>query len=214
MVEYAEHGTLRNYLQKSPHVVSIQTKLSLAFDAAGALQALHTHRIAHGDLKLENALVSTAPEDPTLKITDFGLSVVLYDDEKSYEYWGTQRYRPPEVYQQTGDSPTAGLIAGSRYRACDIYTYGLLLLEILIDGEPYLEHVGEQGQIEGQSEALRCLSSVIDVDDVALPTLRIIVERCLHIEAEARPRIEEIIFQLEDINQSVRCTLIHEIRLN
>jgi len=203
VVEYAEHGTLRNYLQKVPQPVSMETKLSLAFDTVKGLRSLHVHHIAHGDLKLENALVTTAPKDPTLKITDFGLSVVINDDETPYQYWGTQRYRPPEVYQQAGDSDTAGWIAGSKYRACDVYTYGLLVLEILIDGEQYLEHVGGAGRIDEQSQALRCLSSIFDSDDVALTTLKSIAQKCLHIDAEARPRIEEIVSQFEGVNQSV-----------
>jgi serine/threonine protein kinase len=209
VVEYAEHGTLRNYLQKIPQSVSMETKLSLAFDAAKGLRSLHAQHIAHGDLKLENALVTIAPKDPTLKITDFGLSVVINDDETSYQYWGTQRYRPPEVYQQIGDSDTAGWIAGSKYRACDVYTYGLLVLEILIDGEQYLEHMGEAGQIDEQSQALRCLSSVSDSDDVTLTTLKSIAQKCLHIDVEARPRIEKVVSEFEGANQSVRCKSMH-----
>jgi serine/threonine protein kinase len=205
VVEYAEHGTLRNYLQKVRLFVSTETKLSLAFDAVKGLRSLHAHHIAHGDLKLENTLVTTTPKDPTLKITDFGLSVVIDDDQTSYQYWGTQRYQPPEVYQQTGHSETAGWIAGSKYRACDIYTYGLLVLEILIDGEQYLEHLSEAGQIDEQSQALRCLSGVFDSDDVALTTLKSIAQMCLHIDVEARPPIEEVVSQFEGVTQSVRC---------
>ena len=206
VVEYAEHGTLRDYLQKK--AVGKETKLGLAFDLAKALQALHTQCIAHGDLKLENALVFIVPRDPTLKLTDFGLSVVLDGDERPYEYWGTQRYRPPEVYQQTGDSPTAGLVAGSKYRACDIYAYGLFVLEVLVDGKQYFECASEQIEIEERCKALKCLSGVIDTNDTALNTLKNIAERCLNIEVKARPQIEEIIRQLEDFNKSVRCTLI------
>ncbi|WEW59272.1 hypothetical protein PRK78_004741 [Emydomyces testavorans] len=207
VVEYAEHGTLRNYLRKSQHTMSEETKLDLAFDAARGLRALHDNRIAHGDLKLENALVvSTASEHPTLKITDFGLSVVLEDESKLYEYWGTLCYRPPEVHQQTGDSLAAGLIAGSSYRACDIYTYGLLLLEILIDGQRYLELVSEQGQLEERFAALQCLLHVANGENTVRPALKCIVERCLQLEAEGRPRIEEIISQLGDIKKSVQYT--------
>ena len=208
VVEYAEHGTLRDYLQMK--AVGKETKLGLAFDLARALQALHAQYIAHGDLKLENALVSIVPRDPTLKLTDFGLSVVLNGDETPYEYWGTQWYRPPEVYQQTGDSPTAGLVAGSKYRACDIYAYGLFVLEVLADGKQYFEHVSEQGEIEERCKALNCLLDVIDTNDTALNTLKSIAERCLNIEVEARPQIEGIVSRFEDFNKSVRCTLIHK----
>ena len=204
VVEYAEHGTLRDYLQKK--AVDKETKLGLAFDLARALRALHTQCIAHGDLKLENALVSIVPQNPTLKLTDFGLSVILNDDETSYEYWGTQRYRPPEVYQQTGDSPTAGLVVGCKYRACDIYTYGLFVLEVLIDGKRYFECASEQGEIEERDKALKCLSGVIDINVTALLTLINIAEKCLNIEVEARPPIEGIVSQFDNFNKLVRCT--------
>ena len=209
VVEYAEHGTLRDYLQRT--AVNKETKLSLAFDLARALQVLHTQCIAHGDLKLENALVSIVPQDPTLRLTDFGLSVVLNDEERLYEYWGTQQYRPPEVYQQIGDSPTAGLVVGSKYRACDIYAYGLVVLEVLIDGKRYAEFASEQGEIEERDKALKCLSGMSDTNVTALNTLRTLAEKCLNIEVEARPPIKGIVSQLDRLNKSVRCTLSHTI---
>ncbi|KAF3491800.1 kinase domain-containing protein [Arthroderma uncinatum] len=202
VVEYAEHGTLRSYLQRS--TVSMETKFDMAFDAARGLQALHAHRIAHGDLKPENALVvSTTPQHLTLKITDFGFSVILKDDQTHYEYWGTPHYRPPEVYRQTGDSETAGLIPGSGYRACDIYTYGLLLLELLIDGEKYITRAKNQGRLGDRDSALLCLLQVMDIECDVLPPLKNIVERCLLMDPEERPQIREIISQLEDIRREV-----------
>lgn len=207
VVEYAEYGTLRDYLRKGSHAVTIETRYELALDAARGVQTLHAHRIAHGDLKLENALISAIPRNPTLKITDFGLSIFLDSDEKSYEYWGTERYRPPEVAEQTGGSETAGLIAGSRYRACDIYTYGLLVLEILIDGEQYFDGAGEQIGIEEGSEPLQRLLKADSESNHIILVLKRIVEECLQVEAEARPRIDEIISQLGGSERLVECGL-------
>ena len=55
VTEYAEHGTLRELLQKE--TISVALKLKLCGDIASGLHAMHLCGVSHGDLKLENVLV-------------------------------------------------------------------------------------------------------------------------------------------------------------
>jgi serine/threonine protein kinase len=203
VVEYAEYGTLRDYLRKGSNPICIETKYELALDAAKGIQTLHAHHIAHGDLKLENALITSTPRNPTLKISDFGHSVVLEDDRKSYQYWGTEKYRPPEVTEQTGGSDTAGFIAGSQYRACDTYAYGLLVLELLIDGEQYFEGTVDLSQGEERFEPQQRLSTVDSESNTTISTLKHVAEECLLVEADGRPQMVEIVSQLGSVERLV-----------
>ncbi|KAH9015372.1 kinase-like domain-containing protein, partial [Lactarius hengduanensis] len=61
---------------------------------------LHEHKVAHLDLKPENALVHGSPGSPSprLSIIDFGLSVFAESEETLVEgYRGTPSWVAPEV---------------------------------------------------------------------------------------------------------------------
>lgn len=66
ITEYAEKGTLRDFLKAQSQAFRegkwSGLKRNLALDIAAGLCAMHASDIAHGDVKLENALVFAHPE--------------------------------------------------------------------------------------------------------------------------------------------------------
>jgi serine/threonine protein kinase len=69
-----------------------------------AVAYLHAQHIVHRDVKLANCLVFTSPHDalPVLKLTDFGLSMALNDDDHKLQiFCGTPSYMAPEIVQRT-----------------------------------------------------------------------------------------------------------------
>lgn len=197
VVQYAEHGTLRECLRQKAQTLNNKTRLDLAIGVAHGIQVLHTSNIAHGDIKLENVLVTQDTTGLVARVSDFGQSVIIKDSTELYEYWGTKHYRPPEVTQQTGDSETAGFVLGSRYRACDVYTYGLLILETILGGEQYFRTIANGDFAVEKSEEIRRLfrlSSEIGVQ----ASLQNLVESCLCTEPGDRPSMREVLSQLVD----------------
>ena len=82
------------------------------------LQHLHAQNIVHRDLKLSNLLLTS---DMQVKISDFGLSVVLCSERgESGTMCGTPNYMSPEVIS----SSPHGL-------ASDVWSLGCLLYECL-----------------------------------------------------------------------------------
>ena len=100
IMEYAEGGTLTDYLKTNPdkHILD-----KLVRDIIQGVGYLHSEGILHRDLKPGNILITKNRRgEPVAKITDFGISRDLLTDktiEQSYtEGIGTPHYMAPEQF--------------------------------------------------------------------------------------------------------------------
>ncbi|CAJ1950910.1 unnamed protein product [Cylindrotheca closterium] len=115
---------------KSKRKKLLATRLTFASDLASALAYLHSHRIIHRDVKPTNIGFDVRGD---IKIFDFGLAKEIPLDLKGSDtafkltaMAGTPRYMSPEV------------ALGQKYNeTCDIYSFGLLLWEIITLRLPY-----------------------------------------------------------------------------
>lgn len=127
-MELVEGGSLADRLTG----VAWSPRLAAAtlIDLADAMQFAHEQQIVHRDLKPSNVLVAARRKDLQVKVTDFGLAKFLFDDSslktRSNTFLGTPAYMAPELAQ--GHARAAG-------PACDIYSLGAILYEML-DGRP------------------------------------------------------------------------------
>lgn len=89
---------------------------------------LHTLKIAHLDLKLENILINFENQTPKLYLADFGQSVNV--TEELYAKRGTENYyMAPEIHQCAG---CTGCYDGLK---ADVFSLGVLLF-LLVKGNP------------------------------------------------------------------------------
>jgi len=153
------------------------------------INTLHAVKIAHVDLKPDNAFLI---EDPSiaagfqLKLIDVDFSV-LTDQQAPWHgrqgYVGSDNYRSPEHF-------TAGATPGA---ASDVFTCGLILYQLLAGRHPYwsedqgeyarkaLAHAAPRPVLGGTMPAPASNDAVADV-----------IHRCLAPRAEDRPTAAEV----------------------
>jgi tRNA A-37 threonylcarbamoyl transferase component Bud32 len=127
-MEYVEGDNLAVRLARAP--LDRTDAVRLIAKVARAVQHLHEHHVIHRDLKPSNILLDA---DGGPHVTDFGLAKCLTSDSQATATGviaGTACYMAPE--QATGRSATLG-------PACDIYSLGAIIYELLTGRPPFLE---------------------------------------------------------------------------
>lgn len=101
VMEYVSAGTLIDWRPQSERQL-----LDVAIRLAEGLQAIHTCGLIHADIKPQNVLLAeTDTSQPVPKLTDFGVSQVLADDQRNDAgtsvagAYGNIAFQSPEVYR-------------------------------------------------------------------------------------------------------------------
>lgn len=108
-------GDLFDRLDEQPdiHYTEVQCA-KLVKQMVSSVRYLHSKRISHRDLKLENFLFSTSSPDSELKMIDFGLSKHFDLGEMHHEQVGTPYTSAPEIlkgsYDEKSDIWSLGVI--------------------------------------------------------------------------------------------------------
>ncbi len=180
ITEYLPAGSLFDYIKKEKAKFTEREQINLAYEMAVALLYLHSRSIVHCDLKSSNILIDN---NLKVKIGDFGLSQFLKDNKYNRGKIGTPHWMAPEI-----------LKGGVYEYSSDVYSYGMILWEILKLEIPYY----------GLNPYQIYNLVVQDKKIVDLPTegheaLIDIIKKCLQYEPSARPSIKEIVIILDKL---------------
>jgi hypothetical protein len=194
VTEYMAGGDLRSHLDRIPRQPLAgwsAKKLRIALEITEAVVYLHSLDpiVIHRDLKSRNVLLDA---DMHAKVTDFGISRLLVDDETMTADVGTTRWMAPEV------------LAGSRYdESADIYSLGIILCEIDTHKLPFEGVMDETGnQLLGDAAlATRLLSGTLacTVSEWCPSEIRSLVEKCTTFDPQTRPTGLQVAYELRKL---------------
>ncbi|CAH2090069.1 unnamed protein product [Euphydryas editha] len=141
----------------------------------------------------ETILPDDSLEDKTLKITDFGLAREVYKTTRMSAA-GTYAWMPPEVIKNSTFS-----------HASDVWSYGVLLWELLTGETPYK---GIDALAVAYGVAVNKLT--LPIPSTCPESWRVLMEACWRSNPRERPLFPEILDQLERIRQSEFTRAPHE----
>ncbi|CAN4091917.1 unnamed protein product [Withania somnifera] len=158
VLEYMPNGSLERYLYSHNYFLDISQRLSIMIDAACALEYLHhgcSLPVIHCDIKPSNVLMD---ENMVAHLSDFGISKLLGEDENDLytKTLATLGYIAPEYGLD-------GLVSTK----CDVYSYGIMLLETFTRRKPN-EFEGDLSLKQWVSYSLP--EAIMDVVDANLVT--------------------------------------------
>lgn len=126
ITEYLSGGSLRAFLHKLERTaLPMQKLIAISLEIARGMEYIHSQGVIHRDLKPENILFD---EEFCLKIADFGIACEAAFCDSLAEDPGTYRWMAPEMIKRKAYN-----------RKVDVYSFGLVLWEMVTGTIPYEE---------------------------------------------------------------------------
>ncbi|KAJ8385700.1 hypothetical protein AAFF_G00183000 [Aldrovandia affinis] len=182
VTEFLSNGCLLDYLRDSPNNPTSTQLLEMCKDVSEGMAYLESQQYIHRDLAARNCLVDS---NGTIKVTDFGLSRYVLDDEYTSSL-GSKfpvRWSPPEV-----------LLFCRFSSKSDIWAFGVLMWEVYTLGKMPYERLNNTEIVENVSSGLRLYRPQLAQDRIYG-----IMTSCWHEKPEERPTFQELVMTVQDL---------------
>ncbi|KAM1162116.1 hypothetical protein ACFX15_001129 [Malus domestica] len=180
--------TLVEHLHINKSKLSLESRMMIAAETAGALAHMHSSSIIHQDVKTANILIDHTTH--TVKVTGFGASRLLHEDEGKME------------------DEASTLKSKMKVKSHDVYSFGGVLVELLTRQEAVSSAASETSLEKDfvrsvQEDRLgQILDGEINTDEFSFEKAKKVSElavKCLRPLGEERPSMEEVAAELEEV---------------
>src|SRR4051812_30211832 len=138
VMEYLRGRTLKEII-RSEGPMPLARVVEIVRQVSGALEAAHAEGVVHRDLKSDNIMLEEASDGGDwAKVLDFGIAKIQQTAQSVHEtdpgltspnlIIGTPQYMSPEQCSQASDIDTRS----------DIYSFGVILYEMLVGHVPFM----------------------------------------------------------------------------
>ncbi|XP_061106081.1 tyrosine-protein kinase BTK-like isoform X2 [Conger conger] len=182
VTEFLPKGCLLDYLRDSHKKPTSIQLLEMCKDVSEGMAYLESQRYIHRDLAARNCLVDS---NGTIKVTDFGLSRYVLDDEYTSSA-GSKfpvRWAPPEV-----------LLYSKFSSKSDIWAFGVLMWEVYTLGKTPYELLNNTDIAQKVPAGLRLYRPQLANDRIyGIMTI------CWYEKPEERPTFQDLVTTVEDL---------------
>ena len=189
ILEYCPNGTLMDYVMKCGPPSGRQL-LGVMKTLLGAVNFIHTHRVAHLDIKPTNVLLDRYGR---AKLADFGISRFVARDDTSDQHAGTTAFMAPELFAPGRFDP---------FKA-DIWALGITFFFMITGCAPWAARTLE--------ELREMIPQGIGTAAVLLPAqVRQLVMSMCKLDPSRRPTAKELLDNPIFQNVEVKDGLLHK----
>jgi serine/threonine-protein kinase len=168
-MEYVDGEDLAHLLKRIGRFPR-EKAVDIAQQLCAGLAAAHARGVVHRDLKPANVMVDG---EGRVKITDFGLSMLAGEQERSDAITGTPAYMSPEQ-----------IAGGEVTERSEVYSIGLVLYELFTGRRVFDGKTLDDLRRQHSQDAPRTPSSILSEID---PVVERVIMRCLEKDPRARP---------------------------
>jgi len=177
LMEYLKDGNLTKFMKSKLYLTESIVKI-IIFQLANALQYLKSLGIIHRDIKPDNILIDKTNDELKIKLSDFGLAKVIFNNETTNECCGSILFSAPELLRKRDYG-----------HAVDIWSLGVLIYYLLTYSFPFNVN----------------LDTVMIVKSICVDTLSFVklaersleatdlIKKCLNRDVDRRISIDEVL---------------------
>ncbi|XP_064613598.1 serine/threonine-protein kinase tousled-like 2 [Liolophura sinensis] len=193
VLEYCDGNDLDFYLKQNKSIPEKEAR-SIVIQTVSALRYLNEIKppVIHYDLKPGNILLGSGSVSGEIKITDFGLSKIMDDENYSPEMGmdltsqgaGTYWYLPPECF-------VVGKAPPKISSKVDVWSVGVIFYQCLYGKKPFGHNLSQAAILE-ENTILKATEVEFPPRPVVTNEAKQFIRRCLQYKKELRPDVPHL----------------------